>query len=178
MTIDVIFKIVELFGIMAVVASVGFLALETRAANISQEQQSYSLAIGPLVACVGDLKRDPSLIKLYADGLADFHGLSTEDKWRFGALMQEYVWTFHASWIWDKNRQWASSRSEVASDIPGIRAIIVRPGFRAWWPAGKKTIPLEFATYLDGILDLSDEADEVSFRFNHKEEVNSATKQG
>lgn len=169
MSVDIVFKIVELIGIMAVVLSVGFLALETRAANVSQQQQAYSLALGQMLACVGDMKRDPTLMKLYEEGLADFHGLSHDDKWRFGALMQEYVWAFHASWLWDKNSQWSSSGSSVATDIPGMRGIVARPGFRAWWPAGRKTMPTEFAGYIDGVMDMPDEEGKVSFRFDDKQ---------
>ena len=164
MEIEFVLKLAQIIGTLAVVVSVGFLALETRHSNRNQQLNAYEASVRHMANWIGALKRDPELASLFAEGLADFDALDTKRKWRFGAMMQEFLWAVHAGWVWDDRRIWIATDSKDELAMPGIRIIVLRPGFQTWWEAGRQTMPTDFADHIDGLMRLDPEQDAPSYR--------------
>src|SRR5262249_6490902 len=79
--------------------------------------------------------------RIYRDGLSDMGKLEDVDRWRFGALMQMLVSSFY----------YTKEFSDVFGDdqLESIRMVVGRPGFRQWWPEGRRVMPVRVAAYID-----------------------------
>lgn len=168
MTFETVFQIAQLLGVVAVVASVIFLAIETRLASQSRQMDAYALASGRMIQCIGDLKRDSELMDIYAKGLADFHSLNQDQQWRFGAMMQEFMTAFRTTWVISGAGRNAGGK--ISDDeIFGLRVICSRPGFQTWWKAGRNVMPPDFAAYVDRLVAMNAELGTPKFSFPKEE---------
>lgn len=147
MTIELVLAIVQVIGTIAVVASVVALVIEIRSSTRANRMQAYTLASGDMKQFIADMKRDPEILTLYRNGLRDFNDLSTEDRWRFGTLMQELMWIYHGWWVLRDDLPMAED--QIAANIRGM---ISRRGMSQWWEKGRNVMPQDFAAYIDSLL--------------------------
>lgn len=146
MTIELVLAIAQVVGTLAVVGSVIALVIETRSSTRANKMQAYTLASGDMKRFTSDLKRDPEVLKLYRRGLTDFDGLTDDDRWRFGALMQELMWIYHGWWVLRDDLPMAEDHVEGS-----IYGMLTRPGMAQWWTKGRFSLPPDFAAFVDDL---------------------------
>lgn len=146
MSLALLVAIAEIAGSIAVVATVAFLALQvrenTRASRMTGQQMINDgwLQVAQMVAT------DPDTARIYREGMKDLPALSTDDQWRFGAIMQIAFASSQNAFLFGDNAS--------LEGLEAVRAqwLIARPGPRSWWPRAKRLYHPDFRDYVDGLM--------------------------
>jgi hypothetical protein len=140
----------EFVGAIGVVVSLAYLALQIRQ-NTRQLQHSTDSARLAAVevtnrefnAVRDPVVRDPEVADLYLRGLRDFESLEARDRLRFGLLLQNFFFTFSATF----------QRYEVHGSggfrAPTLDPILKHPGAREWWKQAQSGFSPAFVLFIE-----------------------------
>ena len=113
------------------------LAQNTRAARLAADEatnREFNVIRDQVV-------RDPEVADLYLRGLRDFGSLEPRDRLRFGLLLQNFFFTFQATF--DRYRELGGISGF------GPDAIVRHPGAREWWNQAKPGFSRAFVQFIE-----------------------------
>ena len=144
----------EIVGAAAVVATLGYLAVQigqnTERERLAQEflSNQYFNELRMLVAS------DSELAGIEMRGVADLSSLTPLERHRFDELMVSWVWAMQKAYRQMETMKLATDFSEGVSHI--IRRRFDGPGFSNWWSGAKgEFTDTEFRAAIDELLDSS-----------------------
>ena len=147
---DAIAAISEAIGVLAVVISIIYLAVEVRLGRVWSKKQAFEGYLGLLFGWFSKISTDSDTARLYNSGRDSFRSLSEEDKTRFSHLMIEKFACIELLREYDKD---ALSKVEAVGRIPAwIREDFRHDGIREWWEEfGRKFMAEDFVNYIDDV---------------------------
>ena len=141
----------EFFGAIAVVATLGYLAIQirqnTERDRLAQEFNSnlYFNELRNLIAS------DAELADLEMRGIADLSSLTPLERHRFDELQLSWIWAMHKAFQQFKAVDLATNWSDGSGPI--IRRRFHGTGFRDWWSETCHEISdVEFREAMDAVL--------------------------
>lgn len=143
---DAIGAIGEILGALAVVLTLGYLAIQVRQ-NTHGMKVAAKLEIDKQFTSYTDLLlNDPDLFELQTRGLTG-QEFSTIDAAKFSLLMQRLTWNFssmHYQYMTQElsEEDWHESRLL-------INWITASGGFRSWWETNQINFSYDFRNYLN-----------------------------
>jgi hypothetical protein len=150
---DGVGAIAELAGSVAVIISLGYLAVQIRRSSLDSQRSMFFSVRSQVQQFRAMIAQDSEVARIYRDGLSDLDGLAEEDRWRFGALMQ-----YEFSFFEDTFR--LRLDSELFHDnTDNLRWLARRPGARSWWKSGSRLYHPEFRRHVDALLSEGDITD-------------------
>lgn len=142
--------VAELLGAIAVVVSIGYLALQVRQNTESVRLGSFQSAIDR-VAAVNSRTSDPHVADVLARGRQSYFDLSPADRLTFGYYMQERLLMYE------------SSLAMVHLLKPTVREVVEKnirfhlsfPGVREWWvELGREFLAKDFEDEVDRLIGI------------------------
>ena len=143
---DAVGAIGEIVGALAVVLTLGYLAMQIRQTNKINMAESYTRVIDAHVGHHRTLNARPEMFDVWARGLADYDSLNQLEKGAFHTFIGPIVLEFqkylflHQQGLIDKDIFDMCERDVVAS--------LMSPGGAQWW-AESKGKWTEISDYLD-----------------------------
>jgi len=143
----------ELFGALAVVLTLGYLAVQIRQ-NSDGMKVAAKLDIEKNFNEYTDLiLQDSELLELQVKGLAG-QDLEAIEEIKFSLLMQRA--TRHFSSMYYQYQTQDLSEDEWYESRRLIRWFTFAPGYRSWWEQNKKNYRVDFRNYLSKIFESGD----------------------
>jgi hypothetical protein len=136
----------EIIGALAVVMTLGYLAVQVRQTNKIARAESYGRIIDAHVGHHRVLSSRPGLLDIWGRGLVDYHGLSIDEKGMFHTFIGPIVLEFQKYLFLYKQGMVPRVTFEMFEN--DIVASLLSPGGRQWWEDCKGKWP-EVADYLD-----------------------------
>jgi len=147
MTLTLLVSIAQLITAIAVVASVIYLAAQTRGHKRTYDLEAYQLYLNDMQRFRALIASDEEVARLYSQGSNDMKSLTEVEQWRFGALMLQVFQCFHTLWTFQ------DKLPLVTRDLDAtVLAIAARRGAQTWWRRGRDSFSPEFAAYIDGLM--------------------------
>ena len=143
---DVVAAIAELTGSLAVVVSLGYLAVQIRGSSRDSQRSTHFSVKSQIQQFRAMLAQDPEVARVHREGLADLGSLSADDRWRFGALMQYEFSFFEDVFLLRREAPLFRDSSE------DLRWLACRPGARAWWSKGRRVFQPDFQRHVDALV--------------------------
>ncbi len=144
---DAIGAVGEIVGAFAVVATLGYLAVQIRQNTKTVRAAMFQQATAASTALAEQLSRDPELTRIFVSGVNELGSLSEEDHARF---------TFMGiSFYRDLENIHQQSRKGLIDeeDWEGIREsflrTISRPGMETWWQENSFRFNRHFRSFID-----------------------------
>ncbi len=162
MSLEEFYYVSQIAASVAVLASLIYLALQTRQTARNQQAQMHATRLHYVRDDVTRLA-DPTFYKTYRSGLAGDPYLKAEEGWQFvmtayGLLLsfQEQFHEFHEGML--NKRRWEPSRST-------LRRQLSSPGFRAVFRLFRPQLDTHFAAAVDEIIAevKTSPAEQISF---------------
>jgi len=141
----------EATGMVAVVISIIYLAIQIRLGRVWSKKQAFEGYLALLFGWFSKISTDENTARLYNAGRASFHSLSDDDRVRFAYLMLEKFACLELLREYDKDQL---SKRESMERIPDwIKAEFAQPGIREWWvDQGSKAMASDFVTYVNAVV--------------------------
>jgi hypothetical protein len=146
-TIQDLGSIAELIAAVATVVTLAYLAVQIRANTRAIQADSRRNEVQTTAAIVQSLVADREVARLFNSGLADFSGLSPEDRTRFSMLLGNLIGAEGV--IFDEVRLGVVSREILRHRSPNLRAFLNTPGGRAFWAHFSDRYPNDFREYVE-----------------------------
>ena len=150
---DAIGSIAEVIGALAVLITLAYLAVQVRQ-NSTQLREAARLAkIASLDNTVGMFSKfrgmlaEPSNSELYVRGLESYVDLSDAEKVQFGALIEEYIFAYHAMYARYLNGDLDEPTWNRRIPIPAT--LIKTAGGSEWWKVRKAIFPIDFVQVME-----------------------------
>ena len=150
---EAIGSLAEVIGALAVLITLAYLAVQVRQ-NSTQLRESARLAkIASLDNTVEMFSKfrgmlaEPNNSELYVRGLESYVDLSAAEKVQFGALIEEYIFAYHAMYVRYLNGDLDEQTWNRRVPIPA--ALIKTAGGSEWWEARKKIFPMDFVMVME-----------------------------
>ena len=143
---DAIGAIGEILGALAVVLTLGYLAIQVRQ-NTHGMKVAAKLEIDKQFTSYTDLLlNDPDLFELQTRGLTG-QELSTIDAAKFSLLMQRLTWNFSSMHYQYMTQELSEEDWHESSRL--IKWIAASGGFRSWWETNQINFSYDFRNYLN-----------------------------
>ena len=154
MTIAELGSIGELVGAVATVATLLYLAAQVRANTLATKRQALDDTIDRVVRWEARLVGSPDLIRAWINGARDYHGLPTEDRLRFTALLVEILAGIEATL---EAAKFGGVKPETVEAVHGmLRQLSRNKGVREYWEAnGRHTFAVDFAREVDRLFEVA-----------------------
>ena len=123
--------VAEIAGVVLVVVSLVYLAIQVRQSNEMALAESERELLESWANAVAGISADDRTTDIFHRGMDDFDGLSNIEKTRFSVIMQRLVNTYIAAVRLDAKSLVGSEEVEIFGDI--CLAMILTPGGRQWW---------------------------------------------
>ena len=123
--------VAEIAGVVLVVVSLVYLAIQVRQSNEMALAESERELLESWANAVAGISADDRTTDIFHRGMDDFDGLSNIEKTRFSVIMQRLVNTYIAAVRMDAKSLVGSEEVEIFGDI--CLAMILTPGGRQWW---------------------------------------------
>lgn len=153
MTLQDLGSIGELVGAIATVATLAYLAVQIRqnTAQLRESARGIHLtsldhSIRPFSQYREYLTRDGNA-DLYARGLESYVELSTAEKLRFRAIIEEYFFGYAA--MFERMSQGAFDNSAWQAQAAAAASLLKTQGGREWWNDRKKLFGAEFGAEIE-----------------------------
>ena len=131
MAAEVFSAVADLVSAIAIVASLVYLAIQVRKAQVTAESQSLQAAEALASNWRTSLSRDPQVAGLWLRATKSFASLSPEEKEQARWLFSDLFWIFQG--MSQRIGQGAmDSESQVLLD-QNIAEFVKFPGIREWW---------------------------------------------
>ena len=143
----------ELFGTLAVVLTLGYLAVQVR-------QNSHGMKVAAKIDIEKNFNeytdlilQDSALLELQVKGLSG-QDLESIEKVKFSLLMQRA--TRHFSSMYYQYQTQDLSEDEWYESQRLIRWFTLAPGYRSWWDVNEKNYRVDFRNYLNKFFESGD----------------------
>jgi hypothetical protein len=140
----------ELTSSIAIVVSLVYLAVQIRRGSRDSQRSTLFSIKSQMQQFRAMFAHDPEVARVFREGLADLGSLSTDDRWRFGALMQ-YEFSFFEDVFLLRGE---TSLFQYSSE--DLRWLACRPGARAWWSKGRRVFQPDFQRHVDALVSEGD----------------------
>ena len=151
----------EFVGAIAVVATLGYLAVQVRQNSIQLAENSRTSELASLDMLVAAFSRQRHMMAtkeasaFYEQGLDSYDDLDPAERRRFQAIIEEYL--FPLVTLVERTR----SKEGLATWFEGLDPItngtivpdLKRPGGLKYWEERKRIFPVDFVTVVDGFLE-------------------------
>ena len=157
---EAIVAIVEVVGLLAIVISLIYVAVQVRQNSQLLERTIQSVRTQTYQYLVEDfnfyrqLLMDREVAELYIRGLADFKSLAPAERVQFNMVASTYVWT--AWYFYEVNRNEGlveNLNSRLYVDM------FKHPGFREWFADYRSTVEGGYGEFLSKVMANSGDAD-------------------
>ena len=155
MTIDELGSLGEIIGAAATVATLLYLAAQIRANTLATKRQALDDTIDRVVQWEARLVGSPDLIRAWIDGARDYHGLPTEDRLRFTALLIEILAGIEATL---EAAKFGGVKPETVGAVHGMISQLSRnKGVREYWStSGQHTFAADFVQEVNRLFEEAD----------------------
>ena len=121
----------EFFGAVAVVVTLGFLAVQIRYSTRWQQTEAFNTSTGEVRRWAGRIAENGDLNDIYVKGRSDYASLTDQERSRFAHLIAELFSVYESYLIYD-------NKGRMPYDIkPGLKVMIqtyVDEGWlQQWW---------------------------------------------
>ena len=147
----------EIVGAVAVLVTLGYLALQIRQNTQSVRSSTFQAAIRDMAENIDHLVRDPELNRIWHVGIHDLESLSTEDRHRFAAYMTSVLRRY-------ENLVYQTHPGTLDPDAwEGVRAnlknTLSHPGTVVWWKRARHLFNRQLQDFVDMELSAEEPAD-------------------
>lgn len=133
--------------IVAVVASVGYLAVQLRQNTRALRSVLFQSASSPHSNYLGILAQDNDLARVFRTGAADYHTLRSEDQLQFWALGQMILNEFESGYFLQREGALPATSAERSRRM--LRWWFAHPGFVQFWDGEKHILSDEFVRFVE-----------------------------
>ena len=143
----------EFVGAIAVVITLGYLAVQIRQNSRNVEESVRALRLNAADSTVESFSRFRERISrsdiaaLYVKGTDNYAGLSEQEKLQFGAVMDEYMFTYWS--VFRRRQEGTYEDADWNAHILAIRQVLSRRGSADWWRERKQVYPPAFVSELE-----------------------------
>ena len=123
--------ITEVIGVLLVVVSVAYLAVQVHQSNQMALAESEREILENWANAVAGISADDRTTDIFMRGLDDFESLSNLEKTRFSVILQRLINTYISAVRMDAKSLVDSKEVRIFEDI--CFAMILTPGGRQWW---------------------------------------------
>ena len=138
----------EIVGGIAVIATLGYLSVQVRQANVSTHRNMYAQAANAISDFWLSLAKDYELYECYVLMLRDPEDLTEHDQNRGYLVMDSYLSLMESYYL--HNREYGEDLSQERWGRM-LRRMFDTPGGRKYWQKRKASFHAEFAEYLDTV---------------------------
>ena len=152
---DAIGAIGEIFGALAVVLSLIYLATQIRVSNRAARNSAHQELMDQFLKIYSSISSTTETADIFNRGIMDDESLSQAEKTRFGAILQP------ALMVWERLYHLAAQGeidSWLVDNITDVRSQIVgSPGFQSWFEDRKLSLSEEFRAVIEEEMKQSSE---------------------
>ena len=157
MGIEELANTAEIIGGIAVIASLIFVAIQMREANLNTREANYRQVMQHNIEMGRLVGSDGIIANLYRRGCEDMQQLNTDERWQFGSLMIAMFCDFNQHYTMHKQGR---LDSDFWNSIEhNIKFYISRPGVLAWWQTQPFALDAKFTEYVDELISLGQSRD-------------------
>ena len=153
MTISDLGALGEFFGLFAVVASLWYLAIQTRGSNAVALAETHRALVASLNRVWSRLEQDRELLRLVRIGANDWSHLSRNDQAAVHAFLSQLFSTLSVAW---EQRSLAPDDQFVLAWEDVLLGVILCPGAQIWWREAQYLYPGALVSRLNARLETSD----------------------
>jgi hypothetical protein len=128
---DALSAVADVIGVVLVVVSLIYLAIQVRQSNQMALAESERELLENWANAVAGISHDDRTTDIFLRGLDDFESLSNLEKTRFSVIMQRLINTYISAVRMDAKSLVDSKEVNIFGDI--CFALILTPGGRQWW---------------------------------------------
>jgi len=134
---EAIGAIAEAVGSIAVIATLFYLAVQIHQNNRNVEESIRSLRLNAMGFTVEAFSRyrallaQSNLAAIYLKGMSDYGVLSDVERVQFGAIMDEYLFSYSS--LQHRVLEGTFNKIDWNVHLVGLREILAEPGAAAWW---------------------------------------------
>jgi hypothetical protein len=147
---DAISAISEVAGVLFVIASVWYLAIQIRKQTDEARMTATRELARDFNEYNADLSRDPEFVKLYRKALADIDSLEDDDRFRVGAFISRLFRCFEQHYLHLSGR--TVDAPYMASINFRMREMLALPGIQLWWERNRSAYESHFRDYVESLL--------------------------
>lgn len=139
----------EVVGAIAVIATLIYLALQIKQANVATHRNMYAQAATAISDYWLSLAKNPELYESFTLMLQASEAQSSSDRDRGYLVMDSYLSLMESYFL--HNRQYGERLSQERWSRM-LQRLFVTPGGKEYWRRRRSSFHNEFAEYLDGII--------------------------
>jgi len=128
---DAVAAIADVAGVVLVIVSLVYLAVQVRQGNQMALAESERELLENWANAVSGLTKDDRTADIFMRGLEEFEALTNLEKTRFSVLMQRMINTYISALRMDQKSLVDSKEVNIFSDI--CLSFLLTPGGRQWW---------------------------------------------
>ncbi len=151
MSLELLVAVAQIAGSIAVVVTVVFLAMQVRENTKVSRMTGHQMASDGWLAVAHLVAEDPEIARIYREGIKDLRSLSTDDQWRFGALMQIAFASNQNAFLFGEHATHAKKLEDQRANW-----LVNQPGPRYWWPRARNLYHPDFQVYVDEMFARAD----------------------
>lgn len=147
MTLEDLGNLGELIGAIAVIVSVGYLAIQIRQNTRSLRSAGFHNLSNNIANFLGTVAHDGELSSIFHRGLARWRELAPEESQRFNLLMPN-LFSLHAN-AYHEHVQGALDSEEYLGVRSTLAQIASSPGGASWWRHSKHIFSPAFVAFVE-----------------------------
>ncbi len=149
----------EIFGALAVVATLMYLARQMRQNARATTGETMGSWLADYNNMLLEISRDPEVARIFRQGLTDFEQLNENDQMRFHTWMVAH--TLNAQNVFLQLKDGAMHGGIADQLLPFNAAMLNTKGGLFWWGTGRSIWRPEFVAYMDKLIQESSPITEV-----------------
>ena len=150
MTLEHITAFAEIFGALAVLITLMYLARQIKLNTEEIRSSNYHGITDSFNSLSQALAENPELAKVFIDGNNDFDNLTDAEKTQFHFLMHATLRVMDV--LHYQSRHGTGDQTLWDFEKSSIDALFSNPGARAWWKWNPYNLSAEFKAYVDEIV--------------------------
>lgn len=142
---EAIGAIAETLGAIAVIATLFYLAVQIRQNNRNVEENIRRLRLDAGVSTIESFSRyraylcQADMAAIHLKGMADYTALSDVERVRFGAVMDELLYSYSTLMLRVQENTYDSANWR--QHMAGLRLLLGQPGATEWWRRNQIKFP-------------------------------------
>jgi len=140
----------EVFGAIAVVISIGYLAIQIRESTRTAKLAATRDLFSEFHLAVSANSADDIITEIWLVGVRDRSRLTHADRFRFGQMLYRMLAAFEQQYLHLQENTISSKYFEA--QIGAFEATVTYPGVRDFWEANKKIFHDDFQRYVNDLI--------------------------
>lgn len=128
---EAVAAVAEVVGVVLVIVSLVYLAVQVRQGNQMALAESERELLENWANAVAGVSKDDRTTDIFMRGLEDFDALTNLEKTRFSVIMQRLINTYISALRMDQKSLIDSKEVNIFADI--CLSLLLTPGGRQWW---------------------------------------------